>query len=111
MGVGFVLLASSHMDIPPSLRRSCGSVAAPSPPSSMHVVATHSQTRCLLLAPASVVRGVQQPHINNGRVLKLCTHAAAHVTALFNHKVQRLCAERHLSLEESCLASFDCRLG
>jgi len=72
---------------------------------------TQSDEMLVLLAPASVVRGVQQPHLHNGRVMKLCTQAAAHVTALFNHKVQAICAARHLTLEESCLATFDCRLG
>jgi len=72
---------------------------------------TQSDEMLVLLTPASVVRGVQQPHLNNGRVLKLCTHAAAHVTALFNHKIQELCTARHLILKEACLATFDCRLG
>lgn len=72
---------------------------------------TQSDEMTIIIPPASVVRGVQQPHLNSGRVLKICTHAAAHVTALFNYKIQLICAAKGLPMEERLLATFDCRLG
>ena len=65
----------------------------------------------LLIAPASVVRGEQQPHSYNGRVQKICTLAAAHVTATFNFHIHNLCEEKEMAFEERLLARFDCRMG
>jgi len=72
---------------------------------------TQSDEMTVVIAAASVIRGEQQCHMNSGRVLKLCTHAAAHITALFNFKLQALCTAKGIRMEESLLASFDCRLG
>eukprot|EP00931_Biecheleriopsis_adriatica_P101634 TRINITY_DN76731_c0_g1_i1.p1 TRINITY_DN76731_c0_g1~~TRINITY_DN76731_c0_g1_i1.p1 ORF type:complete len:383 (+),score=74.75 TRINITY_DN76731_c0_g1_i1:52-1149(+) len=72
---------------------------------------TQSDEMTLVIAPASIVRGEQQCHSHGGRVLKLCSLAAAHVTALFNFRVQALCATKGLAYDESLLATFDCRLG
>eukprot|EP00930_Biecheleria_cincta_P035928 TRINITY_DN24675_c0_g1_i2.p1 TRINITY_DN24675_c0_g1~~TRINITY_DN24675_c0_g1_i2.p1 ORF type:complete len:363 (+),score=64.33 TRINITY_DN24675_c0_g1_i2:44-1132(+) len=72
---------------------------------------TQSDEMTVVVAPASVVRGEQQCHTSGGRVLKLCTHAASHVTALFNYRIQALFAAKGISMEESFLAAFDCRLG
>ncbi|CAJ1372523.1 unnamed protein product [Effrenium voratum] len=72
---------------------------------------TQSDEMTLVLAPASVVRGEQQCHSHGGRVVKICTLAASHVTALFNFRLQALFASKGLSIDESLLASFDCRIG
>lgn len=72
---------------------------------------TQSDEMTIIIPPASVVRGEQQPHLNGGRVLKICTHAAAHVTARFNYKIQLICEAKGLPMEERLLATFDCRLG
>merc|ERR1719424_1465647 len=37
--------------------------------------------------------------------------AAAHVTALFNYEIERLCTSKNIKLEAHLLATFDCRLG
>lgn len=72
---------------------------------------TQSDEMTLVISPASVVRGEQQCHSHGGRVVKLCTLAAAHVTALFNFRLQALFARRGLQMEDQHLANFDCRLG
>eukprot|EP00754_Rhynchopus_humris_P038041 Rhum_TRINITY_DN20730_c0_g1::Rhum_TRINITY_DN20730_c0_g1_i1::g.171982::m.171982 len=74
---------------------------------------TQSDEMTVLIPPARVVRGEQQCHLRGGRVLKLCTLAAAHVTALFNHEVSGLAAAAGVSAEERgrLLAAFDCRMG
>mmetsp|Transcript_93033 Transcript_93033/g.165476 ORF Transcript_93033/g.165476 Transcript_93033/m.165476 type:complete len:348 (+) Transcript_93033:50-1093(+) len=72
---------------------------------------TQSDEMTVVIGACSVVRGEQQCHMNGGRVLKLCTHAASHVTALFNFKLQGLFSAKGICMEESLLASFDCRLG
>jgi tRNA(His) 5'-end guanylyltransferase len=72
---------------------------------------TQSDEMTVVVGCTRVIRDEQQPHTNGGRVLKLCTHAASHVTALFNHRMEKLFAEKGLSFDESYLACFDCRLG
>eukprot|EP00438_Fugacium_kawagutii_P032261 Skav209892 [mRNA] locus=scaffold2642:368992:373353:- [translate_table: standard] len=51
---------------------------------------TQSDEMTLVISAASIVRGEQQCHSHGGRVVKLCTLAAAHVTALFNFRLQAL---------------------
>eukprot|EP00490_Sorites_sp_Unknown_P000089 CAMPEP_0114646988 /NCGR_PEP_ID=MMETSP0191-20121206/5508_1 /TAXON_ID=126664 /ORGANISM="Sorites sp." /LENGTH=342 /DNA_ID=CAMNT_0001859981 /DNA_START=19 /DNA_END=1047 /DNA_ORIENTATION=- len=72
---------------------------------------TQSDEMTLVISPASVVRGEQQCHSHGGRVVKLCTLAAAHVTALFNFRLQALFTSKGLQMEDQHLANFDCRLG
>lgn len=72
---------------------------------------TQSDEMTVVIAPASIVRGEQQCHTSGGRVLKLCTHAASHVTALFNYRIQALFGAKGIQMDESFLAAFDCRLG
>lgn len=72
---------------------------------------TQSDEMTIIISAASVVRGEQQCHSHGGRVVKLCTLAAAHVTALFNFRLQALFASKGLEMTDHCLANFDCRLG
>ncbi|CAK8992110.1 unnamed protein product [Durusdinium trenchii] len=72
---------------------------------------TQSDEMTLVIPAASVVRGEQQCHSHGGRVVKLCTLAAAHVTALFNYRLHALFADKGISMDEQQLAMFDCRLG
>lgn len=72
---------------------------------------TQSDEMTLLIPPANIVRGKQQPHSRNGRTVKTCTLAASYVTAIFNAKVHALCARLHIDIEPSQLPYFDCRLG
>jgi len=70
---------------------------------------TQSDEMTILIAPANVVNGVQQPHPYNGRVQKLCSLAAATVTAHFNYGLMQLCKDQVLPVD--ALAKFDCRVG
>ncbi|CAE7649010.1 unnamed protein product [Symbiodinium necroappetens] len=72
---------------------------------------TQSDEMTLVIPAASIVRGEQQCHSHSGRVLKICTLAASHVTSLFNYRIQELFAQKGLCMEASGLATFDCRMG
>lgn len=74
---------------------------------------TQSDEMIVFVAPASVVRGEQQPHLRNGRVTKLCTLAASFVTAHFIMQLARRCETNGVGLEDlaNILPHFDCRLG
>uniref|UniRef100_A0A7S4KI77 tRNAHis guanylyltransferase catalytic domain-containing protein n=1 Tax=Paramoeba aestuarina TaxID=180227 RepID=A0A7S4KI77_9EUKA len=67
---------------------------------------TQSDEITVVIPATRVIRGEQQPHAFNGRVLKLCTLAASTVATLFNYRVAEL-----TELSPSLLARFDCRLG
>jgi tRNA(His) 5'-end guanylyltransferase len=67
---------------------------------------TQSDEMIVIIPATKVIRGEQQPHNFNGRVLKLCTLAATNVATLFNYRVSEL-----IKLEPTLLATFDCRLG
>ena len=73
---------------------------------------TQSDEMTLLLAPTAPRRdGGHEPHIYNGRVLKLCTMAAATVTALFNYRIGDICRAKGVAHDRAILAAFDCRIG
>jgi tRNA(His) 5'-end guanylyltransferase len=74
---------------------------------------TQSDEMIVFIAPASVVRGEQQPHKRNGRVTKLTTLAAGFVTAHFNMWLAKHCNSNNVALDELAviLPHFDCRLG
>eukprot|EP01065_Artemidia_motanka_P037972 TRINITY_DN46856_c0_g1_i1.p1 TRINITY_DN46856_c0_g1~~TRINITY_DN46856_c0_g1_i1.p1 ORF type:complete len:380 (+),score=128.75 TRINITY_DN46856_c0_g1_i1:79-1218(+) len=72
---------------------------------------TQSDEMTVVIPPASVVRGEQMVHIRGGRVVKICTLAAAHVTSRFNFMVAALCAKTGVEYTEQMLATFDCRMG
>jgi hypothetical protein len=74
---------------------------------------TQSDEMTLIIPPASVIRGVQQAHERSGRVLKIATLAAATVTAVFNARVQVICASHvpPIILDDKDLPLFDCRIG
>eukprot|EP00933_Yihiella_yeosuensis_P008534 TRINITY_DN114032_c0_g1_i1.p1 TRINITY_DN114032_c0_g1~~TRINITY_DN114032_c0_g1_i1.p1 ORF type:complete len:359 (-),score=54.36 TRINITY_DN114032_c0_g1_i1:167-1243(-) len=72
---------------------------------------TQSDEITLIIAPASVIRGEQQPHLRSGRVIKLCSVAAASATAFFNMKIAKLCLDKGLEPGDYILSHFDCRLG
>jgi len=70
---------------------------------------TQSDEMCIIIPPTNVIRGVQQPHVRNGRAVKICTVAAGHVTAQFMAELGKL-SGRHEDLGE-ILPHFDCRMG
>jgi len=74
---------------------------------------TQSDEMTVLIAPGSVVRGEQQPHMYSGRVQKLASLASSIITAHFNHELTRLCLDKgmNVSILDNLLASFDCRVG
>jgi len=72
---------------------------------------TQSDEMTVIVAPASVVRGEQQPHIYSGRIAKLTSLAAATATAHFNFCVQKLCQKHEIEYTPNLLATFDCRVG
>merc|ERR1712070_155567 len=72
---------------------------------------TQSDEMTLLVPPRRVVRGTQEVHMYGGRIVKLCTLAAAHVTALFNFRVLDIAREKGLEWSHKDLPTFDCRLG
>lgn len=77
---------------------------------------TQSDEMTVLIPPASVVRGIQNPHIYNGRVQKIGTLAASEVTGLFNFRVTGLEIEHKNPLDSKkvysgMLGRFDCRVG
>lgn len=74
---------------------------------------TQSDEMVVFIAPASIVRGVQQQHERGGRVGKLTTLAASFVSVRFALQLAQLCQEFKVDLSELLAASphFDCRLG
>jgi tRNA(His) 5'-end guanylyltransferase len=74
---------------------------------------TQSDEMTLIIPPSNVIRGVQQAHGRSGRVLKIATLAAATVTAVFNARVQVICAAHvpPVLLDDKDLPLFDCRIG
>jgi tRNA(His) 5'-end guanylyltransferase len=76
---------------------------------------TQSDEMCILIPPASVVRGEQQGHDHAGRVQKLGTQACSFVTATYNFLLSQKMAERGLNPLEAMnlnvLPTFDCRVG
>merc|ERR1712048_1480208 len=74
---------------------------------------TQSDEMIVFIAPASVVRGEQQPHQRNGRVAKLTSLAASFVTAHFIMQLAVKCQEKGVGLEDlsQILPHFDCRVG
>jgi len=70
---------------------------------------TQSDEMCILIPPASVVRGEQQVHIRSGRAVKICTIAAGYVTAQFMAEVGKL-SGLHDEVGE-ILPHFDCRIA
>ena len=48
---------------------------------------TQSDEMCILIPPASVVRGEQQVHIRSGRAVKICTIAAGYVRTCDNNNI------------------------
>ena len=73
---------------------------------------TQSDEMTVLIPPARIVRGEQMPHLRNGRVQKLLSLSASHVSVLFNHLLMKLVPEGGLNGdEERLLGVFDCRLA
>jgi len=72
---------------------------------------TQSDEMTIVIPAASIVRGEQQCHSHSGRVVKICTLAAAHVTSLFNFRLQATFNQKGVQMEASALATFDCRMG
>lgn len=69
---------------------------------------TQSDEMTVILKPASVVRGQQQEHAYNGRVMKYCSYAAARVSSRFNWEVASTFGK---VAGPDSLVTFDCRLG
>lgn len=76
---------------------------------------TQSDEITVIIPPASIVRGQQQVHFRGGRVVKICTTAAAACTARFNSHIAKLCVQKQVPTEEMveilAMCHFDCRLG
>jgi tRNA(His) 5'-end guanylyltransferase len=76
---------------------------------------TQSDELTVLVAPASVKRGMQESHVYGGRIQKLCSLAAATVTARFQYELMLLCKKNNVDvtevLVEDKLPTFDCRIG
>lgn len=72
---------------------------------------TQSDEITVLISPRSVVRGTRQPHEFNGRVQKMVSIAASHVTARFNFEIAQICREKNIDHTSDMLATFDCRIG
>ena len=76
---------------------------------------TQSDELTVLMAPASVIRDKQQPHLYGGRIPKLCSLAAATVTAQFQYQLMLLCKKNNIDIAEVLqadkLPTFDCRVG
>ena len=82
---------------------------------------TQSDEITVLIPPTSVDAKngqVHHPHAHNGRVQKLCSLAAALVTATFNNEIVRLCHKHGITAYDDndhddglFLACFDCRVG
>lgn len=63
----------------------------------------------VLIPPAG--GGMRDGKTCNLRVQKLCSLAAATVTAKFNFEMTKLCNELYMELPADQLATFDCRVG
>ena len=74
---------------------------------------TQSDEMVVFIAPASVVRGEQQPHIRSGRVAKLATLASGLLTAHFLMHLSAQCLKAGVGLEglAQVLPHFDCRVA
>jgi len=74
---------------------------------------TQSDEMVVFIAPASIVRGEQQPHIRSGRVAKLATLASGLLTAHFLMQLSAQCLKAGVGLEElaQVLPHFDCRVA
>eukprot|EP01126_Amoeba_proteus_P007334 TRINITY_DN12638_c0_g1_i1.p1 TRINITY_DN12638_c0_g1~~TRINITY_DN12638_c0_g1_i1.p1 ORF type:complete len:328 (-),score=49.12 TRINITY_DN12638_c0_g1_i1:56-988(-) len=67
---------------------------------------TQSDEITVIILPAPVTVKGQQPHMFNGRVVKICSLAASHVTLTFNH-----CFSKQCENWQSYICTFDCRMG
>jgi len=74
---------------------------------------SQSDELTVLVAPTSIVRGEQQPHVYSGRLQKLCSLAAATVTARFQYELVALCHNKDIDPVSifKVLPTFDCRVG
>lgn len=76
---------------------------------------TQSDELTVLVDAASVVRGKQECHVYGGRIQKLCSLAAATVTARFQYELMLLCKKNNVDVTEVLVAdklpTFDCRIG
>lgn len=74
------------------------------------VAYTQSDEMTLLIPPAPVsAAGEQGPHVFNGRVMKLCSVAASHLTVVFAKEVLKLARDKQIEVDLAPV--FDCRLG
>ena len=74
---------------------------------------TQSDELVVFIPPTSIVRGMRQPHSRNGRVTKIATLAAGHVTACFVLELSKMVLEAGGDLDGlgEVLPHFDCRMG
>ncbi len=74
---------------------------------------TQSDELVVFIPPTSIVRGMRQPHNRNGRVMKIATLAAGHVTACFVLELSKMVLEAGGNLDGlgEVLPHFDCRMG
>lgn len=78
---------------------------------------TQSDEITLLIPPVAVTqKGEQQPHMYSGRVMKLCSLAAAHCSVVFLRAMVQLAQQRGIDKQVNLwqslpLPTFDCRVG
>jgi tRNA(His) 5'-end guanylyltransferase len=74
---------------------------------------TQSDEMLVIIAPANIIRGEQQPHQRNGRITKISTLASGYVTACFITKLAELCQDSGISAKglAEAVPHFDCRVG
>jgi len=76
----------------------------------------------VFIPPTSIIRGVQQTHMRNGRTTKIATLAASFVTCQFNMHLMKICYEsvgkegfenlqKIISDLTTISPHFDCRIG
>ena len=71
---------------------------------------TQSDEMIVFVSPSNVVRGIQEEHLFNGRIIKLCTLASSYVTSVFVSKLAKLNYNNIDSIID-ITPHFDCRIA
>jgi tRNA(His) 5'-end guanylyltransferase len=74
---------------------------------------TQSDEMIIFIPPANLIKGIQQPHVRNGRISKLTTLASGFVSSIFTSKFAELCYEKNIPIENltQIAPHFDCRIA
>ena len=68
---------------------------------------TQSDEITIIIPPASIINGNQQPHLYNGRTEKICSLASSIVTAEFNMQMFKHALKKDVAIDFTF--EFDCR--